>query len=303
MIAVNRETALLPSMAGLLMALCLAAGCASNEDFTVDDSEVSSAEELYYAIDGQLARRNFADAIANLELLEANFPFGAYAEQAQLELIYAYYQNYQYDAAIAAADRFIRLHPIHPSVDYAFYLRGLSSYAWQRSLLARVFPTDPSKRDRAKPQTAFSYFAELIRRFPDSEHAEDAARRMVYLRNLLARNEIHIGNYYLRRRAYLAAANRGRYVVENFQGSPAVSDGLALMVQSYLLLDLDDLARKSYQVLVANYPQHQSLDEQGRFVQYEPDQGGGRNWLNAISMGLIRAPRPPEYDSRKPSSG
>ena len=145
-----------------------------------------------------------------LQLLESRFPFGRYAEQAQLELIYAHYNNYEPAAAIEAADRFIRLHPQHPNVDYAFYMKGLAAYTQDQGLFDRWLPRDITKRDTGYAQEAFAEFAQLLARYPDSPYAPDARARMVHLRNLLARAEINVANYYFRRGAYVAALNRGR---------------------------------------------------------------------------------------------
>ena len=221
-------------------------GCAGDgdeNDLVADSGE----EQIYNQAQGFLNSKNYDLAIRAFQALESRYPFGRYAEQAQLELIYAHYGAYEPEAAIEAADRFIRLHPQHPSVDYAYYMKGLATAGSSQDLLARFTPTDKTKRDTSYAKEAFAEFAQLVSRFPDSPYAPDARDRMVALRNLLARHEIHVANYYFRRGAYIAAVNRGRYVVENFPQSPAVADGLAVMVQGYLLLDLDELAQRRHQ--------------------------------------------------------
>ena len=213
-----------------LIAISILAGCSNNDDFDV--AADSGEQQMYQDAQRYLANENFDLGIRTLQMLESRYPFGRYAEQAQLEMIYAHYGAYEYDAAIEAADRFIRLHPQHPSVDYAYYMKGLASFNMEGDFFASFVPTDDTKRDVGHIQEAFTEFAQLLARFPDSNYAPDARARMVHLRNMLARHEIHVANYYFRRGAYMAALNRGRYVVEHMQQTPAVADGLAIMAQA-----------------------------------------------------------------------
>ena len=229
-------------------------------------ANLSTEEQFYQRALQQLNSQNFRGAIATYQALEARFPFGRFATQAQIELVYAYYRNGDLEAAIAAADRFIRLNPEDPNVDYAIYMKGLSSFTADDSLLDRFLPTDPSRRDPGKARESFAEFSQLLALYPDSPYAADARARMIYLRNSLARYEVHVADYYMVRRAYVAALNRAKYVVENFQGTPAVSDGMAIMVECYLRLGLNDLANTSLAILRENYPQHASLDDDGEFV-------------------------------------
>lgn len=254
--------------------------------------------DFYEVIQRNLNSRNWRMAIENLQALEAQFPFGTYAEQAQLELMYAHYRTANYDEAITAADRFIRLHPRHPNVDYAFYIKGLSSLAQSRSFFGNFLPTDNTSRDPGAARDSFATFTELLSRFPDSAYAADTRKRMIFLRNLLARYEINVANYYFERQAYLAAANRGRYVVENFQLTPAVPDGLAVMAEAYHLLGLQDLSTDAVRVLAANYPEYPALDSEGnfRYQGLSPDQS--RTWLRRLSLGLYDNVQPPRYDTR-----
>jgi outer membrane protein assembly factor BamD len=274
------------------------AGCSwLNDEDEVPPDEGERA--LYDSARENLDSSNFDLAIKNLQLLEARYPFGPYAEQAQLELIYAHYRNYDHEEAVAAADRFIRLHPQHPNVDYAYYMKGLSSFTEGQGFLERFLPTDPTQRDPGPARQSFADFGQLLSRFPNSEYAADARARMVYLRNLLARYEINVANYYFKRRAYVAALNRGRYVVENFQETPAVPDGLAVMAQAYLILGMQDLADNSIAALRQNYPQHPSLDESGNFVSQRYLGDNERSWANALSFGMFDQARPPTFDNRE----
>lgn len=274
----------------LIAIFALTAACSSNE--TV--SENLGEAELYRQAQADLDNKSFTSAITKLKALESRYPFGRFAEQAQLELIYAYYRNTEPEAARSSAERFIRLHPQHPSVDYAYYLKGLASFDQDRGLLARFLPLDMTKRDPGAARDSFNEFAQLTTRYPNSRYSPDAKARMTYLRNLLAANEIHAADYYLRRQAYVAAANRGRYVVENFQGTPAVGDGLAVMTESYQRMGLDDLAASSLETLKLNYPEHPSLED-GKFTPRQKE-ADNRSWLSRATLGLI------ESENRAPDS-
>src|SRR5690606_35348368 len=191
--------------------------------------ELTSEAELYEAAQKHISRSRWDLAIRNLQLLEEHFPFGRYAEQGQLELIYAYYSDGKPDLATTSADRFIRLHPQHRNVDYAYYMKGLAAYSKDENFLARIMPLDQTQRDPGAARESLAYFNQLLTRFPDSPYAADAKKRMIYLRNRLARAEIHVANYYFRRGAYIAATNRGQYVLKNFQETPAIPDALAVI--------------------------------------------------------------------------
>lgn len=274
----------------LIATLVLTAACSSKK---TEIDENLSETQLYQRAQTALDNSSYSVAIDNLRALESRYPFGRFADQAQLELIYANYKNGEPAAVRAAADRFIRLHPQHPNVDYAYYLRGLASFDQDRGLLARFLPLDMTKRDPGAARDSYNEFAQLTNRFPNSRYAPDAKQRMIYLRNLLAAYDVHVAHYYLKRGAYVAAANRGRYVVENFQESPAVGDGLAVMVEAYQRLGLDDLAATSLETLKLNYPDNPSL-EKGQFVPREQDVNQ-RSWLARATLGLIEsdAPKPP----------
>ncbi|SDS12499.1 Beta-barrel assembly machine subunit BamD [Pseudomonas asplenii] len=273
----------------LIAILALTAACSSKEVVDENLSEV----ELYQQAQADLDNNSYTSATAKLKALESRYPFGRYADQAQLELIYANYKNSEPEAAKSAAERFIRLHPQHPNVDYAYYLKGLTSFDQDVGLLARFLPLDMTKRDPGAARDSYNEFAQLTSRYPNSRYAPDAKQRMIYLRNLLAAYEIHVADYYLTRQAYVAAANRGRYVVENFQETPSVGDGLAVMVESYQRLHLDELAATSLEVLKANYPNNPSLVD-GQFVPRVAE-ADNRSWMSKVTLGLIesRPPLPP----------
>lgn len=280
----------------VILLTILIMACASNEE----EEQVAdhSEKRLYDDAQRYLNSRNYDQAVRRLQLLESRYPFGRYAEQAQLEIVYAHFQNYEYEAAVESAERFIRLHPQHPNVDYAYYIKGLASYTEDRGLLDDFLPTDNTQRDPGNARQSFADFAQLLSRFPDSPYAADAKARMIHLRNLLARYEINVANYHFKRGSYLAAANRGRYVVENFQQTPAVGDGLAVMIQAYLLLNMDDLADDALLVLRANFPQHPSINDDGGFNNQFSLDKADQTWLEKVSFGLYGKPPAPTFDNR-----
>lgn len=222
-----------------------------------DETADWSAGQIYAAAKEALSDGDYEDAIRYFEKLEARYPFGRFAQQAQLEVAYAYYKFEEPESAIAAADRFIKLHPRHPHVDYAYYLKGIVNFNRDVGILQRLLPQDAADRDPATTRQAFFDFREVVRRFPESEYAEDAARRMHYLRNMLSRHEINVAHYYMRRGAYVAAANRARYVVENYDQSAAVPQALVIMADAYGRMGMEDLAHDARRVLSYNYPDHE----------------------------------------------
>ena len=279
---------------GLFLSSFLLISCSTEEEIPQETTE----ERLYEAAQANMRTENFIQAVKNLQLLEARYPFGPYAEQSQLEIIYAHYRSFEPDAAIAAADRFIRLHPLHQNVDYAYYIKGLANYAQGEGFLDRFMPTDITMRDPGAALQSFEDFRQLLTRYPYSAYARDAKSRMVFLRSRLARYEINVANYYFKRGSYLAAANRGRYVVENFPQAPASGDALAVMVQAYRLLGLEDLAASSLAVLSDNYPQHPSLDDNGEFIDSFTITESNRTIMNKVTFGLFDHSEPPKFDNR-----
>lgn len=268
-------------------------GCAND-----DGPQYSYESEWYEAAQENLEKEQWDWAIKKLQALEENFPFGVYAEQAQLELIYAHYMTNEPEAATAAADRFIRLHPQHRNVDYAYYMKGLAAFNEGKGMFERYFRTDMTKRDPGAARESFNHFSQLIARYPQSEYAPDAKKRMLYLRNQLARYEIHVANYYFKRGAYLAATNRGRFVVENYQLTPSIPDALAVMVQGYQFLEMPDQSQRALDVLRVNYPEYPALDDEGNFdLQYRREDG--KSWVNILTIGLFDKTEPPGFDTRK----
>jgi outer membrane protein assembly factor BamD len=244
----------------LALALSLSA-CAWLKD-QEDPTKDWSVTKLYSEASSELDSGNYATAAEYYEKLEARYPFGRYAMQSQLDVAYAYYKAEEPEQAIAAADRFIKLFPQNPYVDYAYYLKGIINYNRSVGFLDRYIPTDPSQRDPGSALDAFQDFAELVRRFPDSKYAPDARQRMLYLRSNLAKHEVNVARYYMRRGAYVAAVGRASYVIENFQRTSAVKGALEVMVEAYKRLEQDKLAADAERVLTLNR-------EAGRFISDE----------------------------------
>lgn len=266
--------------------------CSSNKE----KAERGSEQDLYNQVQSLLDSSNWSGAIDALQLLEEYYPFGVYAEQAQLDIIYAYYRSSENDAAIAAADRFIRLHPQHRNVDYAYYMRGIASF-YNESVFSSFFLTDYTTRDPGSARDSFDYFSTLISRYPESSYVPDAKQRMIYLRNTIARGEINVANYYFKRGAYLAAANRGRWVIENLQETPAVPDALAVMAQAYHLIGMVDLSEDAVRVLRLNFPAHPALDGDEFDYQYGTDKK--RSLISRLTFGLFDQSPSIKFDTRK----
>jgi outer membrane protein assembly factor BamD len=236
-----------------IVTLALLIGCSAFSGDS-DPTKGWSAAKLYAEAKDALDSGDYEKAIDMFETLEARYPFGRYAKQAQLDAAYAYYKFEEPDSAIAAAERFIKLHPKSPHVDYAYYLKGLANFDRGKTIISKVVPRDPSERDPTPMLRAFEDFSVILKRYPDSRYADDARRRMVYLRNKLAQYELNVADYYMRRGAYVAAINRATYVLENYQGAQAIPQALKTLVRAYRKLGLNDLARDALRVLRTNYP-------------------------------------------------
>lgn len=242
------------ALGGLCLAAALALGGCGLLPEVQDETASWSAQRLYSEAKDQLNEGNYERAVKLFETLEARYPFGRYAQQAQLEIAYAYYKDNEPVSAIAACDRFIKLHPNHPNVDYAYYLKGLANFNDDLGLLGNLVDQDLSERDPKAARDAFLSFKELITRFPASKYADDATARMKYLVNALAGNEIHVAKYYLKREAWVAAANRAKEVVKTYPEAPVVEEALAIMVVAYDKLKLPDLRDDAQRVLALNFP-------------------------------------------------
>ena len=269
----------------IALLLSLLAGCASDEK-KPDEPEKSELEYYSNAQELMDSEQHF-QALKELSALENYYPFGRYAEQAKLELMYNYMALDDYTNAHATAERFIRLHPRHPKVDYAYYVRGLSTYYMTRGFFDSFVAIDRAERDMAIMEDSYRELNELIVKFPSSPYAIDARQRMIHLRDYLARHEVFAARYLIRRQAFAAAANRGQFIVTRFQGSSVVPEGLAIMVESYQKLGLQDLADDTLKVLVSNYPDYGMLDDNQQLIIEDVHSNDERSFLNILTFGLL----------------
>jgi len=236
----------------------------------IDETRSWSAQKLYSEARAAIEDGNYQRAAELFEKLESRYPFGRYAQQAQIEAAYAYYKQGEVELALAAVDRFLRLHPDHPNLDYMIYLKGLILFNENRGLMAALGSQDMSERDPKAAKESLETFLELLRRFPNSRYADDAHARAIYLRNALARHELHVASYYLKRGAYVAAANRAKQVLTDYPDSPAVEDALWVLVQTYDRLGLTDLKTDAERVLKLNFPDSDYLKFGGRKGKEKP---------------------------------
>lgn len=220
----------------------------------VDEDRTASAQKLYATAKDGMNNGDYEKAVKYFELLEARFPYGRYAQQAQLEVAYAYYKSREAASAIAASDRFIKLHPNHPSVDYAYYLKGLINFNEEIGFLGYVVTQDLSDRDPQAARESFEAFKELTTKFPESKYTPDALKRMSYLVNTLASHESFVAQYYFRRGAYVAAVNRAQSLLKTYPETPATEAGLAVMVRAYDKMGLPELSKDAQRVLEKTFP-------------------------------------------------
>jgi outer membrane protein assembly factor BamD len=236
----------------MLLALALA-GCGLFGD-KGDPKKEWTAEQYYQAAKEELDNRNWEPAAKLYEQLESKFPYGRFAQQAQLEGAYAYYKQGETAQAIAAAEKFIKLHPNHSSVDYALYLKALSNFKEDLGPFARLVKQDLADRDPKAARESFEGFKELVTRFPESRYADDSRERMAYLIEALARHELNVAKYYLSRGAYLAAANRAQDAITRFPHSPVHREALDIMVEAYDRMGMTELRDDTRRVLAKNFP-------------------------------------------------
>lgn len=265
----------------LLGVALLLAACSS----TPDSKGTLSEQGYYEAAQKSLKYGNFDTATKHLEALESHYPVGAYTEQAQLDLIYARYKHIDYAGAVVAAERFIRLHPLNPQLDYAYYLRALANFEVDKDAFLRFVPLNNAHRDLSSSRLSFNNFNELVTRFPNSSFAVDARQHMIFIRNQLAENEMYAGRYYLKRGTYIAALNRARWLIENYPTTPQIPEALAMTVYCYQQLGMNDLASTSLATLTANYPDY--VDGQGRVKIDLGPQNERRSWLNMATFNAL----------------
>lgn len=240
-------------LASCLLVTLILSGCHS----TSKDERYNSmsANEIYQQGVKNTNKKRFKPAVEDFEALEARYPFGDYADKAQLGSIYALYLNEDYAQALPATDRFIRMYPRHPHVDYAYYMKGLVHFSEAMGFFSKYLPMERAERDPTPAKKSLASFDHLVTHYPNSVYANNAKQRMVYLRNLIAENELFVARFNLKKGAYLAAANRANYIVVHFDKSPQIEEALAIMVQAYRRLERPELAQDAYAVLKQNFPQ------------------------------------------------
>ncbi|MGB6977314.1 MAG: outer membrane protein assembly factor BamD [Gammaproteobacteria bacterium] len=236
----------------LLLGLLFLAGCSSSSK--EDMFKGMTENQIYTGGQKALAKGHYSKAAQHFEALQANYPFGEHAEQIDRNIIYAYYKNGDAASAIAAADRYIHLYPQSSYVDYAYYMKGRVNFDRGRTHLQEMVGVNPAQRDLKYMNQAFNAFNDLLQQYPHSPYSPDARQRMIYIRNLLAQQQLEIAQFYFTRQVYVAAANRASLVVRHYEGAPQVIPALVLMVKSYRALGLTDQANDALQVLQYNYP-------------------------------------------------
>ena len=244
----------------LLAAVLLVSSCGLLPDKT-DETKGWSANRLYGAARAALLEGDWEGSIDLYQKLEARYPFGRHAQQAQLDMAYAQFKFDEPDSAVATLNRFEKLYPRHPNMDYALYLKGLVNFERGIDIIERFVPTDTSQRDAGAAKNSFRDFSVLVARFPDSKYSKDALQRLVYLRNNLGAYQVHVANYYLRRGAFVASVNRAETVLTEFDETPAVPDALAVLATAYKLMDIPELSDDALRVLALNDPEHRALKE------------------------------------------
>ncbi len=242
---------------GLVLAMSLS-GCGIFGD-KIEESKNWPAEKLYAEAKQELAAGGYERSVQLFEKLESRFPFGTYAQQAQLEIAYAYYKQGEAAQALAAVDRFIKLHPNHPNVDYMYYLRGLINFNDDMGFLSFIANQDITERDPKATRDSFDAFKELVTQYPNSKYTPDALLRMKYLVNSLAQYDLHVAKYYLRRNAYLAAANRAQSAIKEYPDAPAIEEALVVLIKSYEAMGMKELRDDAKRVYDKNFPNSTAL--------------------------------------------
>lgn len=260
----------------LLLSLVLS-GCS-----LFQSNNLESEQALYDRASEQMEKRNFSLAIETLEQLEGRFPFGRYAQQVQIDLIYARYMSRDFTQALLDADRFTRLNPDHPTVDYAWYLKGMSYYKLYQENSGLTGRGDPAQRSQQQAERAFDALRTFVSRFPESEYQPEAIKTMVLLKDALARHELIVADYYMRREAWIAAAERAQVVRQHYPGVSAQGDALVVLIESYAALGLEQDRAEALETLKDLYPEHATLsggDYRSPYIEKD------RWWLKVLTLG------------------
>ena len=260
-------------------------GCSSNPSKKdVVDKGPQSSEQVYFEkAQKSLERNQYTDAIKSLEALDTYYPTGQYTQQAQLELLYAKFKQKDYEGTIALAERFIRLNPQHPNVDYAYYVRGVANMEMNYDSLIRYTSLQQSHRDVSYIKVAYQNFVDLIRRFPSSQYSVDAAQRMKYIGQELAESEMNAARFNIQRKAWLAAAERAQWVVEHYPQTPQTPEALATLAYSYQKLGDTATSQQYVDILKLNYPNLVKSNGEVNLRAARKDS----SWVNRATLGLL----------------
>ena len=228
--------------------------CAT-KDYNPESLKNYTAKQILAMGEQAMAKGDYKNSVKYFEAIDALYPFDREAQQGQLDVIYAYYKTEDYASALAAADRYIHLYPVGKHSDYAYYMKGIANFAKDRTWLQKLYTKRAEELDLSNLQDSFAAFELLVKLFPKSMYAQDAEKRMVYIRSLLARHELQVARFYFVRKAYVAAVNRASYLVKHFAGAPQVVAALKIMLQSYRALGAEKQANDTLRVLKLNFPQ------------------------------------------------
>jgi outer membrane protein assembly factor BamD len=252
-----------------------------------------SAAQIYGEGKFFLDSEDYPNAIIYFDILEARYPFGIYSTQSMLDLAYASYQSNLKEEAIVGCNRFIRLYPNHPNVSYAYYLRALSNFNMDQNFITELFGQDESKYDVSKLRQSFDDFSVIINKFPDSKYAKDSRNRLIYIKNQMAANELYIAKYYIKRSAHIAAIERIKYLLVNYNGTPSTEEGLLMLIESYTYLKMNDLAADTSRVLKENYPDYIITSKNGIVTakknikaakKIEIEKDNGSSWFSFLNI-------------------
>lgn len=257
-----RSYSIFAAIPKLILLICISfslVACSQNKKTESTSISNASAKVLYLEARSLMSNNDFKAAISKYEILEAQYPLGRYAQQALLEQAYAYYKFDEPDTALDTIDRYIRVYPRSPRMDYAYYLRGLINFTRGGSIIDRIIPRNYKDLDSTRQREAFDDFATIIRRYPGSPYTADAKKRLHYLKNAMAQSEVSIAQYYMKRGAYLAAYNRADYAIKHYQETPAIVSALKIKHCAAKRLGKESLANDALRILKLNFPDQSSV--------------------------------------------
>jgi len=272
----------------IVLIIVILQGCAFFDAVKVDPYKSMGEPELYEQGSIFLSNGDITSAVATFEILEARFPFSTYSQQSILDLAFAYYDFGDKDSAVAECDRFIDLYPNHPSLDYAFYLRALSNLEKGQPFFQEILGQDVSKYDVTRLENAYNDFLLITNRFKNSKYVADASNRLIFLRDNMARHEVYVARYYLKRQAYIASSERSKFMLEKYPGAPSTRDALIILIESYNKLEMVELARATADVLSRNFPNYTySLNENNLVIVKDSNEKNVSEKKSLFNLGIF----------------